>query len=103
MYAAAVVSVDDEQCRIIVREVYQDPSQEGRPSFPTSASATTDTFRSYTRARLIRADKEESDDEALDDEWEEPEAGEGGTTETESRVSIEDVEQEEDFEEEEEE
>lgn len=54
MYAAAIVSVDGEQCRIIIREVYQDPSQEGRPSFPATGAAT-DAFRPYTKERLVRA------------------------------------------------
>ena len=75
MYAAAIVSVDGEQCRIIIREVYQDPSQEGRPSFPATG-ATAEAFRPYTKERLVRAGDgaiaEEFEDET-GEEWEDTE------------------------------
>lgn len=71
LYAAAVVSVDGNNCRIIIREVYQDPSQEGRLSFPAAGAAPAgETFRSYTRTRLVRDDGTEDDFENGEDEWE---------------------------------
>jgi len=33
-YIAAVVQIDSKQLRILIREIYQDPSQRGRISFP---------------------------------------------------------------------
>lgn len=73
-YAAAVTSLAGGECKIIIRETYQDPSQAGRPSFP--AAGTTESLRPYTKERLLRAqasgdevEKEISDDDiALEDE-----------------------------------
>jgi len=36
-YAAAILSLGGSGVQVIVREVYQNPSQAGRPSFPTAA------------------------------------------------------------------
>jgi len=36
-YAAAILSLGESGVQVIVRELYQDPSQAGRPSFPTAA------------------------------------------------------------------
>lgn len=53
-YAAGVTSVADGECRIIIKETYQDPSQANRPSFPT-ASATVRP-RAYTKRSLVHED-----------------------------------------------
>lgn len=55
-YEAAIASVGIENLKIIIKEVYQDPSQAGRLSFPTKAS---DGFRSYTKESLVKYELEE--------------------------------------------
>ena len=37
-YAAGVASVAGDVCRIMIKETHQDPSQAGRPSFPTTVA-----------------------------------------------------------------
>ena len=51
-YAAAVASTSGAEFRIIIKETYQDPSQAGRPSFPTAVSS--ESTRPYTKGRLVR-------------------------------------------------
>ena len=51
-YAAAVTSLSKNECRIIIKETYQDPSQVGRPSFPTAIAA--EGLRPYTKDSLLR-------------------------------------------------
>jgi len=51
-YAAAVTSLSQDECRIIIKETHQDPSQAGRPSFPTAVVA--EGMRPYTKGRLLR-------------------------------------------------
>ena len=55
-YAAAVTSVSRDGCRVIIKETYQDPSQAGRPSFPTAIAA--EGMRPYTKESLLRYDTE---------------------------------------------
>jgi tetratricopeptide (TPR) repeat protein len=50
-YAAGVTSLTADECRIIIKETYQDPSLAGRPSFPTATTA--DSLRAYTKESLI--------------------------------------------------
>ena len=35
-YVAAIASLSDGSVRVIIREIYQHPSQQGRPSFPAA-------------------------------------------------------------------
>ncbi len=72
-YAAAVTSLSAEECRIIIKETYQDPSQAGRPSFPTAIA--TEGMRPYTKERLLRHETQEELEQA--DEAEEEIEGEG--------------------------
>lgn len=51
-YAAAVTSVSESECRVIIKETYQDPRQAGRPSFP--ATISPEGMRPYTKERLFR-------------------------------------------------
>ncbi|MDZ4278391.1 MAG: tetratricopeptide repeat protein [Dehalococcoidia bacterium] len=51
-YAAAITSVDTKECRIIIKETFQHPSQAGRPSFPSVIS--TEGTRPYTKESLLR-------------------------------------------------
>lgn len=76
-YTAAVTSLSTDECRIIIKETYQDPSQAGRPSFPTAVA--TESLRPYTKERLVRhgaqagsAEREEDDDlaEESGEDWE---------------------------------
>lgn len=75
-YSAAITSLNDEGCKVIIREVYQHPSQAGRPSFPQKGA---DGFRPYVKEGLVRADMEE-EEEAVEEEvyatgWEEEREG----------------------------
>ncbi|MBI4284148.1 MAG: tetratricopeptide repeat protein [Chloroflexi bacterium] len=54
-YSAAIVSATDEAVTIIIREVYQHPSQAGRLSFPPKG---TESFRPYIGDRIIRRELE---------------------------------------------
>jgi tetratricopeptide (TPR) repeat protein len=85
-YAAAVASLNDSQCRVIIKETFQHSSQVGRPSFPTTS--LPEGHRPYTKESLLRyggeAEPVETDDgeRAADGEesggWEnETEAQEG--------------------------
>jgi hypothetical protein len=71
-YIAAIHSLGDKDMKVIVREVYQHPSQVGRPSFPLKEKAG---YRPYVRESLLRhrlEDEEFADesDEGLDAERE---------------------------------
>jgi hypothetical protein len=50
-YIAAVHSLSDKEMKVIVREVYQHPSQAGRPSFPLKDKQG---YRPYVRESLLR-------------------------------------------------
>ncbi len=69
-YLAAVASLSER--RVIIREIYQHPSQQGRPSFPAVGG---ETVRPYVKERLVRRDLQE--DEAVAEEIEESEDWEG--------------------------
>jgi len=62
-YIAAVHSLSDKEMKVIVREVYQHPSQAGRPSFPLKDKQG---YRPYVRESLLRhrLEDEEFADEA---------------------------------------
>ncbi len=55
-YSAAIVSSQEDGVTIIVREIYQDPSQAGRLSFPPNREA--ESFRPYVVERAIRRELE---------------------------------------------
>jgi len=83
-YAAAVASIDDQAIRIVLREIYQDPRQAGKVSFPTRVDASA-SFRPYIKDVLLKyEDEEEGDDSdsapegegASDEEGEEVEESE---------------------------
>jgi len=62
-YIAAVHSLGDKEMKVIVREIYQHPSQAGRPSFPLKDKQG---YRPYVRESLLRhrLEDEEFADEA---------------------------------------
>ncbi len=68
-YAAGVTSLGAVDVRIIIREIYQDPRNYGKVSFPTAAKSTD--LRPYTKGTLVREDEELEED--LEDDVEDDE------------------------------
>ncbi|MBI3746777.1 MAG: tetratricopeptide repeat protein [Chloroflexi bacterium] len=68
-YSAGVTSLGAVDVRIIIREIYQDPRNYGKVSFPTAAKSTD--LRPYTKGTLVREDEELEDD--LEDDVEDEE------------------------------
>jgi Tetratricopeptide repeat len=71
-YIAAMHSLGDKETKVIVREVYQHPSQVGRPSFPLKDKQG---YRPYVRESLLRHRLEDEEfaeeaDETMDAERE---------------------------------
>lgn len=60
-YAAALMSIDDNDVRVIIRETYQHPSQAGKLSFPAKV-AETRAFRAYIKDTLLRRDIDETEE-----------------------------------------
>jgi len=54
-YSAAVVSSTEEAMTIIIREVYQDPSQIGKPSFPSKG---VEELKPYVDERVFKLESE---------------------------------------------
>ncbi len=54
-YASTVVSSNEDMMTIIIREIYQDPSQAGRLSFP---SKELDEVRTYVSDRVLKMESE---------------------------------------------
>src|SRR6476620_9843276 len=70
-YSAGVTSLGDKDVRIIIREVFQDPRNYGKVSFPTAAKSTD--LRPYTKGTLVREEmdlEEDLEDDEEDDEIE---------------------------------
>ncbi len=65
-YAAGVTSLGDKDVRIIVREIFQDPANYGKVSFPTAAKSTD--LRPYTKGTLVREEMDLEDDLEDDEE-----------------------------------
>ena len=65
-YAAGVTSLGAQDVRLIIREVFQDPRNYGKVSFPTAAKSTD--LRPYTKGTLIREEMDLEDDLEEDDE-----------------------------------
>jgi tetratricopeptide (TPR) repeat protein len=68
-YLAGVTSLGDRDVRLIIREVFQDPRNYGKVSFPTAAKSTD--LRPYTKGTLVREDEELEED--LEDDVEDEE------------------------------
>jgi len=67
-YAVAITSLTKNECKVIVKETYQHPSQAGRPSFPT-AIRTEGGLRPYTKESLLRyGDASEDNDKETEEE-----------------------------------
>jgi len=54
-YAAAIVSSAEDRVTVIIREVYQDPSQAGQLSFPSKGG---EGFRPYLSDKMLRRELE---------------------------------------------
>ena len=70
-YAAGITSLGDKDVRIILREIFQDPANYGKVSFPTAAKSTD--LRPYTKGTLVREEmdlEEDLEDDEEDDEIE---------------------------------
>jgi hypothetical protein len=50
-YDAAILNVEDGKVQVLIKEVYQHPSQVGRPSFPVKA---TEHLRTRIKESLLR-------------------------------------------------
>jgi tetratricopeptide (TPR) repeat protein len=50
-YDAAILSVEEDKVQVIIKEIYQHPSQVGHPSFPVRA---TENLRTRVRESLLR-------------------------------------------------
>jgi tetratricopeptide (TPR) repeat protein len=68
-YAAGVTSLGDKDVRIIIREIFQDPRNYGKVSFPTAAKSTD--LRPYTKGTLVREEMDLEEDLEDDEEDEE--------------------------------
>ena len=64
-YTAAVTQVADSAISIIVREVYQHPSQRGKLSFPPKA-LPTGAYRPYMREGALRYGLEDEEESGFD-------------------------------------
>ena len=64
-YAAAVASISEDSCKVMIKEVFQHPSQAGRPSFPARAA---DGFRPYVKDSVLKYERED-DEEGLEEEY----------------------------------
>jgi tetratricopeptide (TPR) repeat protein len=82
-YVAAVASLSEQ--RVVIREIYQHPGQQGRPSFPPVGG---ETVRPYVKERLVRRGLE--DEEAAPEEAEEGEDWEGETVAREGDMTLQD-------------
>ncbi|MBI2858747.1 MAG: tetratricopeptide repeat protein [Chloroflexi bacterium] len=69
-YSAAISGLPDGEVKVTIKEVFQDPSQGGRLSFPTKA---TEGYRPHVREALLRADTEEADEMEREPGFEEEE------------------------------
>jgi len=66
-YAAAILAMEHNQVRLIIREEYQHPTMFGKVSFPSQGSG--DTIRAYTKDSMIRYDRDDDDELGNDDEY----------------------------------
>ena len=73
-YTAAITSLADNEVKVIIREMFQHPSQAGRPSFPAKGP---NGFRSYVRDSILKYELEEEETfDETEDAMEREEEGE---------------------------
>jgi tetratricopeptide (TPR) repeat protein len=71
-YEAAITTVDRDEVRVIIHEVFAHPSNFGKVSFPASATARAGDVRPYIKGTALRYDDDEESEE-LEEESEEVE------------------------------
>ncbi len=71
-YLAAITMLDRDDVRVIIREVFADPSNFGTVSFPGSTTGRGPDVRPYMKGTALRYDDEEESEE-VDEESEEVE------------------------------
>ncbi|MBE7520198.1 MAG: tetratricopeptide repeat protein [Thermoflexaceae bacterium] len=74
-YSAALVSVTDNEIKVIIRETYQHPSLIGRVSFPQARAVAA--VRPYTRRGLLRGAHADEIEFGDDDEYREDDEDDG--------------------------
>jgi hypothetical protein len=90
-YAAAVAQTNGHQLRVLIREVYQDPSQRGRVSFPGKLGESALRGGYFASARYDEYGEELlEDEEPLDSREEVEEEAFGGEEE---ELGLDDIEQ----------
>ncbi|MDY6917676.1 MAG: tetratricopeptide repeat protein [Chloroflexota bacterium] len=57
-YTAAIARSADDEVKVIIKEVYQHPSQAGQPSFPAQSYSG---FRAYIRDTILKYELDEDD------------------------------------------
>ncbi len=106
-FAAAITSVDGDECHIIIKETHRDSSQAG-PSFPTAI--VTEKVRPYTKDSLIqRGTKAEdgaaaqatgrSEEDAGGEDWDGESVAQEGTVSINDAIAAEEAEDTEELEE----
>lgn len=63
-YSAAIASIGDGKGRVMIKEVFQHPSQAGRPSFPARAA---DGFRPYVRESVLKYERDDDEEDFEED------------------------------------
>jgi len=70
LYSGAIASIGQNTGKVMIREMYQHPSQAGKTSFPARAN---DEFRSYVKDSMLKyelEDDEDTFDDDSSDDWE---------------------------------
>jgi tetratricopeptide (TPR) repeat protein len=80
-YVAGVTSVTDRQIRVLVREIYQAPQNQGRVSFPSKGAPLPPELRAHERALRLELE------ELYPEEFEEEEEGLEGEVEGEETTT----------------
>ena len=62
-YEAAITTVDRDEVRVIIHEVFAHPSNFGKVSFPASATARAGDVRPYIKGTALRYDDDEESEE----------------------------------------
>ena len=63
-YEAAITTVDRDEVRVIIHEVFAHPSNFGKVSFPGSATGRPGDVRPYIKGTALRYDDEEESEES---------------------------------------
>src|SRR5438876_86240 len=66
-YAAAILTMENGQVRLIIREEYQHPGMFGKVSFPSQGGG--DIIRAYIKDSILRYDREDEEDPGNEDEY----------------------------------